>query len=93
MELLYEYLTGSHFRQRIEAIVEAFTSMQDDLAKERRLITKQWAKREREIDTVMRSTVGMWGDFQGIAGKTLPELDGLRLPQLEGSASNRFEAD
>lgn len=34
MEMMYQYLTGPKFRQRIEAIVEAFSSMQDDLHKE-----------------------------------------------------------
>ena len=45
-EMVYQYLTGPRFRQRVEAIVEAFTTMQDDLDKERRVIMKQWAKRE-----------------------------------------------
>ena len=34
MELVYEYLTGPHFRQRVQAIVESFTSMNDDLVRE-----------------------------------------------------------
>ena len=71
MEMVYQYLTGPQFRQRIEAIVEAFSSMQQDLHKEKKAITKQWAKREEQIDRVMQATVGMYGDFQGIAGKTL----------------------
>ena len=51
--------------------MEAFSSMQQDLHKEKKAITKQWAKREEQIDRVMQATVGMYGDFQGIAGKTL----------------------
>jgi hypothetical protein len=31
MELVYEYLTGSRFRHRVEAIMEKFTDMQADL--------------------------------------------------------------
>ena len=46
MEMVYQYLTGPHFRQRVQAIVEAFSSMQNDLNSERKAITKQWAKRE-----------------------------------------------
>lgn len=45
-EMIYQYLTGPRFRQRVEAIVEAFSTMQEDLDKERKAIMKQWAKRE-----------------------------------------------
>ena len=55
----------------MEAIVEAFSNMQEDLDKERKAITKQWAKREEQIDRVMQSTVGMYGDLQGIAGQVV----------------------
>ena len=81
-EMVYQYLTGPRFRQRVEAIVEAFSSMQEDLNTERKAITKQWAKREEQIERVMQATVGMYGDLQGIAGKTLQEIDGLSLPAL-----------
>ncbi len=83
MEMLYDYLTSARFRHRVEAIVEAFTTMREDLDKERKVLTKQWAKREEQIDRVMRSTVGMYGDLQGIAGKTVQEIEGLDMKALE----------
>jgi hypothetical protein len=82
MEMVYQYLTGPRFRQRVQAIVEAFSSMRDDLERERKAITKQWAKREEQIDRVMQATVGMYGDLQGIAGKTLQEIEGLEFQGL-----------
>jgi hypothetical protein len=81
-EMVYQYLTGSRFRQRVEAIVEAFSTMQEDLDKERKVIMKQWAKREEQIERVMGATVGMYGDLQGIAGKSLQEIEGLELRTL-----------
>ncbi|TKB73287.1 MAG: DUF2130 domain-containing protein [Nitrospira sp.] len=81
-EMIYQYLTGPRFRHRIEAIVEAFSSMQEDLDKEKKAITKQWAKREEQIDHVMQATVGMYGDLQGIAGKSLKEIQGLEIRAL-----------
>ena len=36
-----QYLTGPRFRQRVEAIVEAFSTMQEELDKERKAIMKQ----------------------------------------------------
>ena len=81
-EMVYQYLTGPRFRQRVEAIVEAFSTMQEDLDRERKVIMKQWAKREEQIERVMGATVGMYGDLQGIAGKSLQEIDGLELNAL-----------
>ncbi len=83
MEMVYQYLMVPRFRQRVQAIVEGFTSMQEDLDKERKVIMKQWAKREEQIDRVMQSTVGMYGDLQGIAGKTLQEIEGLEFKSLD----------
>lgn len=88
MEVMYQYLTGPRFRQRVQAIVEAFSNMQQDLDKERKAITKQWAKREAEISRVMQATVGMYGDLEGIAGKTMPEIEGLELPALEDGSGD-----
>lgn len=79
MEMVYSYLTGPRFRQRIQALVEAFSSMKEDLDREKKTITRQWAKREEQIDRVMQATVGMYGDLQGIAGKTLQEIEGLEF--------------
>ena len=56
--------------------------MKKDLDKEKKVITKQWAKRDAEICRVMQATVGMYGDIQGIAGKTLQEIEGLELKAL-----------
>lgn len=82
-DMVYQYLTGPRFRQRVEAIVEAFSTMQEDLDKERKAIMKQWAKREEQIGRVMQATVGMYGDLQGIAGKSLQEIEGLELALLD----------
>jgi hypothetical protein len=83
MELVYQYLSGPRFRQRVEAIVEKFSDMQADLDKERKTMTRLWAKREEQIRGVIESTAGMYGDLQGIAGRTLQEIEGLTLPALE----------
>ena len=82
-EMVYDYLTSPRFRQRIEAIGEAFSTMQADLERERKVITKQWAKRDEQINRVMKSTVGMYGDLQGIAGKSLQEIESLEMQLLE----------
>jgi hypothetical protein len=90
-EMIYQYLTGPRFRQRVEAIVEAFSTMQEDLDKERKVIMKQWAKREEQIMRVMGATVGMYGDLQGIAGKSLQEISGLQIQALDFDTNIRKE--
>jgi hypothetical protein len=86
MDLVYQYLTGPRFRHRIEAIVEKFSDMQEDLDKERRTMTRQWAKREEQIRGVIDATAGMYGDLQGIAGKTLQEIEGLHIELIEDNS-------
>jgi hypothetical protein len=82
MELVYRYLIGPGFGHRIQAIIEKSADLQEDLEKERRVMTKQWAKRGEQIRGVIESTAGMYGDLQGIAGKTLLEIDGLDIKLL-----------
>ena len=80
--LIYQYLMGPRFRQRVQAIVEAFTCMQEDLGAERKVFQKQWAKREMQLERLMNSTVGMYGELQGIAGRSLEEIEGLEVLAL-----------
>lgn len=77
MEVIYQYLTGPRFRHRIQAIVERVTDMHDDLDRERKTMVRLWAKREEQIRQVVESTAGMYGDLQGIAGRTIQEIEGL----------------
>lgn len=86
MEILYQYLTGPRFRHRGEAIVEKFTDMQQDLEKERKTMTKLWARREEQIRGVIDSTAGMYGDMQGIAGRALGEIEGLEMDDTKSIA-------
>lgn len=86
MEQVYQYLTGIKFRQRVEAVVEKFNDMREDLDKERKFMVRQWAKRETQILSVIESTVGMVGDLQAIAGKAMPDIPSLDMPLLENSA-------
>jgi len=91
MEMLYEYLSGPEFRQQIEGIVEAFVSMKNDLDAEKRAMEKIWAKREKQIEKVVRNTSRMYGSLQGIIGSTLPELKALELKALKGNEGQKTE--
>jgi hypothetical protein len=86
MELVYQYLTGHRFRQRVTAIIEKFEEMQSDLVKERTTMTKLWAKREMQIQAVLAATAGMYGDLQGIAGQAIETIDALDISRLAATA-------
>lgn len=83
MEMVYQYLTGPGFKHRVEAIVEKFSDMQEDLDRERKTMTRLWAKREAQIQGAIESTAGMYGDLQGIAGRELQEIESLEIPLLD----------
>lgn len=77
VQQVYSYLTGPRFRQWVEVIVEKFNDMHEDLDKERKVMTKQWSKREEQIRSVIDATAHMYGDLQGIAGRSLEEIEAL----------------
>lgn len=84
MEMLYGYLSGTEFKQRVEAIVESFVAMKDDLDREKRAMETTWSKREKQIQKVIHNVAGMYGDMQGIIGATLPKIEYLELPAPSG---------
>jgi hypothetical protein len=83
MEVLYNYLSGPGFKQKIEAIVGAFKSMKEELDHEKRAMTKIWAKREKEIQRVVGNIASMHGDLHGIIGASLPQIKMLELSEGE----------
>jgi hypothetical protein len=56
MDVLYQYLSRAQFRQKIEAIGEAFVQLQEDLNEEKRASERRWAKREKQIQRVISNT-------------------------------------
>jgi hypothetical protein len=88
MALIYAYLTGSQFRHRIDAIVEKFTDIREDLDRERKVMTKLWARREEQLRCVLDSTAGLYGDLQGIAGRAMPEIGSLNVLMIDSESSS-----
>ena len=79
MHMLYEFLTSNTFRMQIEAIVEGFSSMKNDLEKEKRAMQKIWKQREKQIDKVVTNTIDMYGSVKGIAGNAIQPVKALEL--------------
>lgn len=87
MEMMYRYLTGPQFRQHIGGIIETFADMQADLDRERRNTTRLWAKREAQLNAVIAASAGFYGDLQGIAGQSIPDIESLSPLMIEDKTS------
>jgi hypothetical protein len=86
MEQLYDYLAGTEFRHRIEAVVETFVGLQVDLDKERRAMERIWKSREKQIEQAITHTASLYGGVQGIVGQgALPGIKSLELELGEES--------
>lgn len=79
MTMLYHFLTGSEFKNHIEAITEGFTNMRNAIISERNAMERIWKEREKQIDKVLLNTSGLYGSIKGIAGSSIPEVKGLDL--------------
>jgi hypothetical protein len=83
MEVIWNYLHGTAFKQRVEAIIEAFSAMNTNLDKEKNALTRMWAERKKQIEQVITNTSGMCGDLQGLTGGSMPTIQSLELPLLD----------
>jgi hypothetical protein len=87
MEYLYQYLVGTEFRHRVEAIVENYGSLQVEIEKEKRAAALRWAHQEKAIRNVIDNTIGMYGDLQGITNRALPSIKMLEIDSGEEDES------
>lgn len=87
MQMLYDYLTGTEFRNRVGGLVEAFREMEEDLAREKRAMLSLWKKRERQLIRARDNMAAFYGDLRGIEGRNLPDLPGFSLEEPSAVAS------
>ena len=80
---LYQYVTSHEFRNRVIAIVETFSNLQDELHREQRAMKRIWAEREKQIQKAIYNMAAMYGDFKGVVGGSLPPVQLLELPFSE----------
>jgi hypothetical protein len=82
----YQYLTGPEFRARVQGAVEPVAQMRNSLESEKRAAERQFAARDKQIQRVVLSLAGMYGDLQGLLGPSLPTVQGLALPEHAADA-------
>jgi hypothetical protein len=76
-ELLYDYLTGNEFRQRVQLMMDAFRRMRVDLDKERGYFTRCLNRREKQIGILIETMAGMHGDVQALSGGAVQDIPAL----------------
>ncbi len=88
-DLIYTYITGPEFKNRVSAIIEGFVAMQEDLEREKRAMQKSWEKRAKQIEKIISNTAGMYGDLEGLLGTALSHIKILELtaPDCEDKES------
>jgi hypothetical protein len=81
MAALYDHLCSVEFRQHIEALVESFLGLKEQLDSEQRAYARQWKEREQQLKKAITHTAMLYGGIQGIAGReALPAIEKLELP-------------
>jgi hypothetical protein len=80
---LYKYITSHEFRQQVEAMVEVYFQMKNQITKERITYEKMWGSREKQVDKLFSSTANVVGSIQGEVGQTAFQIKGLELKELD----------
>jgi len=77
---VFQYFTSPQFHQRMATIADQFQQMQTDLTREKAAMNRTWAKREKQIETIVSSTARFTGELQALYGPSLAELPQFALP-------------
>lgn len=81
--MLYEFVTGPDFRNRVQSIMQTYTAMRDLLEKERRAMQKIWKHREAQLERLTGHTTHVITHIESRTGR---EIDGGPLAALEDVA-------
>jgi hypothetical protein len=76
---IFQYFTSPQFYERMATIADQFQQMQADLTREKAAMNRTWAKREKQIETIVSSTAKFAGELQSLCGPSLPELPQFSL--------------
>lgn len=68
MVMLYDYFTGTEFKDKWTAIREGFLTMRMSILKEKEQMEKLWSAREKSLEKIIRNAANIQGDIEGISG-------------------------
>jgi len=73
-EQLYAFFTSPEFQRRMQVIVDGYAVMKQQLDAEKRLMQKQWAARDKQLEALVSSATDLQGSILGIAGNTMEAI-------------------
>jgi hypothetical protein len=75
LEAVYDYLTSTHFAQKLRAVYDTFEKLREDLEAEKHQFLQRWARRDKQLQSGLSCLLGIGGEIQGLAQQELPELE------------------
>lgn len=87
MVMLYDYLTGTEFKEQWSAIREGFLQMKESIQKERDAMERLWKAREKQLEKVLLNAAHISGSIVGISG-----ADTINLALTDEGDVNFLEA-
>ena len=73
-EQLYAFFTSPEFQRRMQVIVDGYGVMKQQLDAEKRLMQRQWAARDKQLEALVDSATALQGSILGIAGNTMEAI-------------------
>ena len=94
-DVVYQYITGQEFSQRVKMVASTYLAMQKDLVSEKAAMSRIWGKREKQISTVLNNVTGMYGEIEGLLGgeAVLPGVDVLSLNGVAEGGDDEDDED
>lgn len=80
-EIVYEYLTSVEFKNQFESIVAGFLELQKGYNEEKNKIQKIWKEREKQLEKILSSTIGIYGSLKGYIGSSMKEIKQLEFEE------------
>lgn len=82
MHILYNFLTSTEFKQQMEAIVNGYAAMRNQIETEKRAMKRQWNEREKQLDIIIDGATEMYGSIKGIAGNAVQSITALEFENV-----------
>lgn len=82
-KLIYDYLSSTKFKHRMETAIDVYNQMIEDLRQEKQTMQKLWSKREKQLEIALQNLASLYGELQAIAGTSLADVKSLNFPDVE----------
>jgi len=90
-DALYAFITSHEFAHHIEAQLETYRDMREQIDRERKAYEKIWKQREAQLEMLTTGLAAVYGSLEGRVGHAkMPVVKGLELLE-SGELNNNYE--